>query len=157
VNCAVLGNGADARASVCEQPITSGVLSYQDKYLSGDKSQGMKSARRLIPAPLAPQLTEAIQATARQAFAAIGAAGVARIDFLVRPDERTFFVNEINPIPGSLAFYLWEPAGLPFPELLDSLIEIAQARHREKRRSTYSFDSSLLDSSASLGAKVRTS
>jgi D-alanine-D-alanine ligase len=155
VNCAVLGDGADNRASVCEQPVSAGLLSYEDKYLHGDKQQGMKGARRIIPAPLPPALTEAIQSAARRAFAAIGAAGVARVDLLVRPEEGVFFINEINPIPGSLAFYLWEPAGLDFPTLLDQLIELAQARHQEKRRSTFSFASSLLDGHALAGASAR--
>jgi D-alanine-D-alanine ligase len=154
VNCAVLGDGADARPSVCEQPISGGLLSYEDKYLSGGKNQGMKGARRIIPAPLEPELTEAIQRTALRAFAAIGASGVARVDFLVHPDTGQFVVNEINTIPGSLAFYLWEPAGISFPELLDTLIGLAQARHREKRRSTYSFSSSLLSASSLAGVKA---
>jgi D-alanine-D-alanine ligase len=154
VNCAVLGDGAEARPSVCEQPISEKLLSYEDKYLSGGKSQGMKGARRIIPARLEPDLTQAIQATAVRAFAAIGAAGVARVDFLVRPGDGRFFVNEINTMPGSLSFYLWEPAGVPFPELLTTLIELAQARHREKRRSTYSFSSSLLNANPLLSAKA---
>ncbi len=155
INCSVLGDGSDARASTCEQPVTTAMLSYEDKYLSGNKSQGMKSARRIIPAPIEPQLTEAIQATALHTFAAINAAGVARIDFLVRPTEENFFVNEINTTPGSLSFYLWEPAGVPFPELLDTLIEIAQKRHREKRRNTFSFSTSLLNSASLIGTKVQ--
>ncbi|MBF6592199.1 MAG: hypothetical protein IVW57_16940, partial [Ktedonobacterales bacterium] len=181
VNCSVLGSGADARPSVCEQPIgQEGVLSYQDKYLGGAKGggvgakgprtgakgesvnsesaeakrPGMQSARRIIPAPLEPALTEAIQAAAVRAFAAIGATGVARVDFLLRPADGIFYVNEINTLPGSLSFYLWEPAGVPFPELLATLIDLAQARQREKRRTTYSFSSSLLSANPLLGVKA---
>jgi D-alanine-D-alanine ligase len=181
INCSVLGAGDDVRASVCEQPVSEGLLSYQDKYLptgggakgsaselatgaksgavtlEGSKSQGsqgMASAKRLIPAPIAPDLTSAIQDAAKRTFVALGAAGVARIDFLVRPEDDTFFVNEINTMPGSLSFYLWEPAGVPFPDLLATLIAQAQARQREKRRSTYAFESSLLRANALLGAKT---
>ncbi len=156
VNCSVLGDGADVRASVCEQPISSGVLSYEDKYLSGDKSQGMKSAKRKIPAPLDPELTAKIQATSMCTFTALNASGVARIDFFVRPTTGAFYVNEINTLPGSLAFYLWEPVGVNFPELLDTLINIAQKRHREKSRSTFTFSSSLLGTNPLQGAKTGT-
>ena len=158
VNCSVLGDSNDARASVCEQPISSGTLSYEEKYLSGEKhgnskARGMASTKRLIPAPLEPDLAAAIQATALGVFNAIGASGVIRIDFFVRPSEKTFYVNEINPIPGSLSFYLWEATGVKFPELVTTLIEIALKRHREKRRSTFTFSSSLLSINPLYGAK----
>lgn len=153
INCSVLGDGAEARASVCERPISAGTLSYEEKYLKGGKSDGMKGARRIIPADISDELTQAIQKRAVDAFRAIGASGVARVDFLVKPEEDTLYVNEINTIPGSLSFYLWEPTGVSFPELLTTLIGYAQARHREKRRSTYSFSSSLLNVNALSGAK----
>lgn len=181
INCSVLGAGGEARPSVCEQPVSEGLLSFEDKYLStasggksgatelaapdgakggavvlegGSKGQGMASARRIIPAPLDPDLTRAIQAAAVRAFTVLGAAGVARVDFLVRPADGTFFVNEINTMPGSLSFYLWEAAGVPFPDLLATLISQAQVRQREKRRSTYTFESSLLRANALGGSKV---
>lgn len=161
INCSVLGNDTEARASVCERPISAGTLSYEEKYLKGGKggkgsegSKGMQSARRVIPADISDELTQAIQRRAIQAFRAIGAAGVSRVDFLVRPEEDTFYVNEINTLPGSLSFYLWEPSGVPFPELLTTLIGYAQARYREKRRSTFSFSSSLLSANPLLGPKT---
>lgn len=154
INCAVLGDASSACASVCEQPIASQMLSYEDKYLQGGKDQGMKGSRRLIPAPLESGLTEDIRRIAVRAFQTIGASGVSRIDFLVRPATGEFFINEINTLPGSLAFYLWEPTGLSFPALLTRLIEIALERHREKQATTYSFDSSVLDASLAQGAKL---
>jgi D-alanine-D-alanine ligase len=153
INCSVLGNDSEARASICERPVSAGTLSYEEKYLKGGKSDGMKGARRIIPADISDDLTHAIQRCAVETFRAIGAAGVARVDFLVRPDENTFYVNEINTLPGSLSFYLWEPSGVPFPELLTTMIGYAQARYREKRRSTFSFSSSLLSINPQLGAK----
>ncbi|HEY1354659.1 MAG TPA: D-alanine--D-alanine ligase family protein [Ktedonobacteraceae bacterium] len=145
VNCSVLGHGADVRASVCEQPLSSGgVLSYEDKYLSGKKSQGMKSANRIIPAPLAADLTKNIQQAAMRAFTVLNASGVARLDFFVQPATGTYYINEINTLPGSLAFYLWEPSGVTFPELLDTLITLAGRRQQEKSQSTFAFSSSLL-------------
>ncbi len=154
INCSVLGDANDARASVCERPISAGTLSYDEKYLKGGKGKGMKGGRRIIPADISDDLTRAIQDTAIKTFRAIGAAGVSRVDFLVHPDTGVFYVNEINTLPGSLSFYLWEPSGVSFPDLLTTLIGYAQARHREKRRSTYSFDSSLLRINPLLGAKT---
>ena len=146
VNCAVIGDGADARPSLLEQPASGGVLTYDDKYRAkSGKSAGMKSARRLIPAPLDGGLTERLQAAAVSAFAAVGAAGVARVDLMVRPDSGDFVVNEVNPIPGSLAFYLFEPAGVSFGALLDEMIAIAMRRSERRRGSTLTFDRWMLE------------
>lgn len=145
INCAVLGDESGARASLLEQPTKRGLLSYDDKYRSkGGKvaapSSGMKSAQRLIPAPLDAALAERITQAALDSFAAVGAAGVARIDLMVDAATDTLIVNEINPIPGSLAFYLFEPAGTSFTALLDELIEIAQRRHARRAASTAVFE-----------------
>jgi len=152
INCAVLGRADETRVSVCEQPVKSGLLSYADKYLTksagkggaGKSAAGMKGARRLIPAPIPDDLTSRIQEAAVAAFDAIGAEGVARVDFLVRPEQGQFVVNEINTIPGSLSFYLWERSGLPFDGLLRRLIELAVERRDSERELTYSIDTWLL-------------
>jgi D-alanine-D-alanine ligase len=152
VNCSVLGRGDDVRVSVCEQPVSSGTLSYADKYLSGAKGKGgakapasgMKSSQRIIPAPISDSLTSRIQDTAMSSFRAIGAAGVTRVDFLVSPERDSFVVNELNTLPGSLSFYLWEASGLRFDALLVRLIDMATARHREQQATTSSIDTWLL-------------
>ncbi len=146
VNCAVLGDHTGARASLLEQPTKRGLLSYDDKYRAGggksgaSKSAGMKGAQRIIPAPLADALTARIRDAALSAFAAVGAAGVARVDFMVDTAGDSFVVNELNPIPGSLSSYLFEPDGLSFTALLDELIDIARRRHARRQRSTAVFD-----------------
>jgi D-alanine-D-alanine ligase len=152
VNCSVLGWGDEVRVSVCEQPVSSGTLSYADKYLSGAKGKGgakappsgMKSSQRIIPAPISDSLTSRIQDTAMSSFRAIGAAGVTRVDFLVSPERDSFVVNELNTLPGSLSFYLWEASGLRFDALLVRLIDMAMARHREQQATTSSIDTWLL-------------
>jgi D-alanine-D-alanine ligase len=154
INCSVLGRGDEIRVSVCEQPVSGGLLSYADKYLSkrgGDKpggdaplQGGMKGAKRLIPAPLPDALTERIQSVAVAAFKAIDAEGVVRVDFLVDVEREHVVVNEVNTVPGSLSFYLWEPAGLTFPDLLSMLFDFARRRHEEKARTSFSIDSWLL-------------
>jgi D-alanine-D-alanine ligase len=161
INCAVLGRpGVEPRVSLCEQPVAGdeGFLSYEDKYMrggtktgadktgepeAGAKGAGMSSAHRLIPAPIGDELTASVQDLARRTFAAIGGAGVTRVDLLLDDQER-LFVNEPNTIPGSFAFYLFEPAGLPFPDLMDALIELAIGEHAERRRTTRTFESNLL-------------
>ncbi len=146
VNCAVLGDHTRARASLLEQPTKQGLLSYDDKYRAGGgkrgaaKSAGMKGAQRIVPAPLPDHLAARIREAALLAFAAVGAAGVARVDFLVHTDDDAFAVNELNPIPGSLSAYLFEPDGLTFTALLDELIDIARRRHARRQRSTAVFD-----------------
>jgi D-alanine-D-alanine ligase len=154
VNCAVIGRpGAAPRASVCEQPVAAeSFLSFEDKYMGGTKSEGMKGARRLIPAPLSDALTEQVKDLAQRAFTAFGCAGVTRVDFLIDADERVY-VNELNTIPGSFSFYLWEPAGLPFADLMDDLIDLALDEHREKLRTTTVFATNLLAARAA-GAKT---
>ncbi len=153
VNCAVIGRpGVEPRASVCEQPVAAAeFLSFQDKYLSGAKASGMKGAQRLIPAPISEPLTAQVQDLAKQAFSAFGCAGVTRVDFLIDSAERVY-VNELNTIPGSFSFYLWEPAGLPFAQLMDDLLDLAVEDHREKLRTTTVFSTNLLAQRAS-GAK----
>jgi D-alanine-D-alanine ligase len=152
INCAVLGHGDDLQVSVCEQPVSTGTLSYADKYLSGAKAKGsvatpatgMKSAQRIIPAPISDALTKRIQDAALSAFRAIGAEGVARVDFLVSTDDDSFVINELNTLPGSLSFYLWEASGMGFDALLDRLVELAMARHRDQQTTTSSIDTWLL-------------
>jgi D-alanine-D-alanine ligase len=145
VNCAVIGRpGVAPRASVCEQPLASGgLLSFEDKYMRSGKAEGMKSAQRLIPAPIGDRLTERVRELACAAFAAFGCAGVARADFLIDAQERVW-INELNTIPGSFSFYLWEPTGLPFVDLMDELLDLALADHRDKQRTTTVFDTNLL-------------
>lgn len=154
VNCAVIGRpGVTARPSVCEQPLASGgLLSFEDKYMRSGKAEGMKSAQRLIPAPISKELTERVRELACAAFAAFGCAGVTRVDFLIDEREQVF-VNELNTIPGSFSFYLWEATGLPFADLIDELLDLALADRREQRRTTTVFDTNLLALRAGGGAK----
>jgi D-alanine-D-alanine ligase len=154
VNCAVLGRpGVEPRASVCEQPLAAeSFLSFEDKYMGDGKGSGMKGAQRLIPAPLSDALTAEIQDLAKRAFSAFDCAGVTRVDFLVDAAHRVY-VNELNTIPGSFSFYLWEPAGVPFAQLMDDLIDLALDEHREKLRTTTVFETNLLAARA-LGSKT---
>lgn len=140
INCAVLGN-AEPMPSVCEEPVPwEEFLSYEDKYLRKGGAEGMKGMARRIPAPIPADLTAEIQGMAVRAFRAIDCRGIARVDFLVDPGRGRAFVNEINTMPGSVAFYLWEPLGIRLPELCDRLIALALEVHEEKRKTLFTSD-----------------
>lgn len=146
INCSVVGY-KELTASVCEQPIKGkDILSYEDKYLKGGKVKGMAGLSRLIPAPIDKWAAEKIRKMSKIAFMVIGASGIARIDFLINSKNGKININEINTLPGSLAFYLWEKSGLPFPQLIDKLIELAFERFEDTNRNVYIYDSKLLQS-----------
>jgi D-alanine-D-alanine ligase len=153
INCSVLGDGDAAEASVCEQPVGKEErLSFEDKYM-GDEGKGMASASRIIPAPVEHSLTDAIRDASVKLFQSMDAAGVARFDFLVNRDSREYYFNEINTIPGSFSFYLWEKTDLPFPKLVNRLVDIAIERHRQKSGRVRSYETNLLSSKAVKGIK----
>ncbi len=157
INCSVLGDTENARASVCEEPIGSDeILSFGDKYLSGSKSGksgGMSDLKRRCPADIPDELTAKVQDLAVKTFVALGCTGVARIDFLNNPETGELWVNEINTIPGSLSFYLWEEAGLPFDKLLDEMIALAWKRQRRRENLSFSYETNLLSTVSLGGAK----
>lgn len=160
INCAVLGDQQSARASVCEEPLNAtDILTYADKYQSGGKSKsggskGMQSLSRQVPAPISPELTQRIQQLAVDAFRAINASGCSRVDFLMDNETQQVWINEVNTIPGSLAFYLWEASGLSFPALLDEMISLALRRTREQAMLHRSFDTNLLQTASLGGSKA---
>lgn len=160
INCAVLGRSeGELTASACEQPVKeeNSLLGFDEKYMSGGKGKGaggvgskdagMAAQDRIIPAPIPDELTARIQETARAAHRALGFAGVVRYDFLVEDPEGTprVVLNEANTVPGSFSFYLFEPIGIDFPALADTLIEIALAEGAERRATTRTFNSILLE------------
>ena len=161
INCSVLGDIHGAEASECEEPLNAGeILSYTDKYMSGgtksgakDGSSGMASLSRRIPANITDELRTQIRETAVKAFAALGCSGIVRIDFIVDKSKGEFYLNEVNTIPGSLAFYLWEPLGLKYKDLLTKLIGTALRTYREKKELTTSFETNVLSVSGLSGAK----
>lgn len=153
INAAVMG-GYALEVSPLEQPVsTAEFLSYDEKYMrGGSKSEvGMKGQERLIPAPISEELTAKIQELAKRGFRAIEGRGIARIDFLVKPDEALVYLNEINTMPGSLSFYLWKEAGMSAAAVVKRLIDIAQEVHAEKRQTTYNYKSRLIEHAAQRG------
>lgn len=150
INCAVMGFGADIQASVLEQPVSwEQFLTYEEKYMRG--GEGMKSAERIIPAPISEELTVKIQGYAVAAFKAIDGRGTARLDFLLK--DETIYLNEINTMPGSLAFYLWREVGLSSRDVVEKLVRLAQDAYAEKRRTTYDYRTDLISMTAARGLK----
>ena len=142
INCSVLGNADEYQTSVLEEPIKSGeILSYEDKYMGGTKgAKGMQAAQKRIPAELPADVTERIQFLAGETFRVLGCHGVSRVDVIVDRADGSIYVNEINTIPGSLSFYLWEATGLTFAGLMDKLVQLAVQRSREAGQKTVSYD-----------------
>ena len=157
VNCAVLGNYYECQPSVCEVPVRSGeILSYQDKYMNGGgkQSEGMRSTVREIPANLPEESTKFIQKAACDTFRALSCDGVARIDFIIDEATGDIFVNEINTIPGSLSFYLWEYSGINFGTLIDKLIDIALRRKQDAGFKAVNYGENIFAAGGSGGAKM---
>lgn len=155
VNCSVLGDYEEALPSVIEEVgKTSEILSYADKYMN-QASKGMSGSARIIPANITEETRLKVQDLAVKTFLELGASGVSRIDFLIDTATDHVYINEINTIPGSLSFYLWEPSGKSFTELTTRLIQLALKRARERENLTFSIDTNLL-SMHSKGGKLGT-
>ena len=142
LNCAVLGRENDLITSGVEQPVGwKEFLTFEDKYMDpaykSDKGTRVKS-----PAQIDDELKAKVKNVAKQAFESIGASGVARIDFLMDGDK--LYVNEINTIPGSLSFYLFEYEGMSYAELLSRLIRLAKEEQADRDGLTYVYKSDVL-------------
>lgn len=153
INCSVLGDCDEYQTSVCEEPIKSGeILSYEDKYMGGTKgTKGMQSSQKRIPAELPDDETRRIRFLAGETFRVLSCHGVSRVDVIIDRKTRDIYVNEINTIPGSLSFYLWEATGIPFDSLMDRLVQLALKRKREQGLKTVSYDQNIF----SLGRGVK--
>ncbi len=156
VNCAVLGNYEYQQTSEIEEVISvDEFLTYKDKYLGntkGGKSKGMVSTSRRIPANIDDALRKEVRKLARNTFRVLNSTGVCRIDFLVDSKKNKVYINEINTIPGSLSFYLFEPIGKDYTLLLDELITLLDElitlgikEYKRKNKMTHSFDSNILE------------
>ena len=161
INCSVLGDYEEAEASECEEPVSSDkILTFAEKYIgdgsakgakgtkggvkSSGGSKGMATLKRKIPADITDEQRDTIRDLAVKAFKCLGCGGVSRIDFMMDTKTGNIWLNEINTIPGSLSFYLWEPIGVKYTELLDRMISLALKREREGENITYTFDSNVL-------------
>jgi len=135
IECAVLGND-QPKASVPGEIVPSAEFyDYSAKYLD-------EGSQLIIPAKLTKAETKRIQELAIGAFRAVDCSGLGRVDFLMDPESRKIYLNEINTMPGftSISMYpkLWAASGVSYPELIESLIQFGIERHEEKKRNQYS-------------------
>ncbi|MCI9055188.1 MAG: D-alanine--D-alanine ligase [Muribaculaceae bacterium] len=136
INCSVLGDADEYETSVLEEPIKAEeILSYGDKYMGG----GMHAAQKRIPAQLPDDVAATCRRLAGETFRVLGCHGVSRVDLIMDDDTKKVYVNEINTIPGSLSYYLWEAGGLSFEALIDRLMKLAFKRRRAEEGKTLSF------------------
>lgn len=153
LNCSVMGYDEELQASPIEMPLNNDeFLDFKDKYLSSGGSKGMASLHRVLPAPIDDELTAEIQNLSKTIFRLLDCKGVVRIDYMFDRDSEKLYITEINTIPGSLAFYLWENAGISYSSLIDRMIEFAEKAHDDKNQANYAYTSDILKN-VSLGTK----
>ncbi len=117
----------------------------KEKYLKGGKTKGMAGLSRIIPAPIPKNISKSAQEMAKIIFRELGCWGMARMDFLSQKKKQKIFTCEINTIPGSLAFYLWQASGIKPSELIDKMVDLALMRDREIKGLSYQYQSRILD------------
>jgi D-alanine-D-alanine ligase len=135
LECAVLGND-EPQASVVGEIIPGAEFyDYNAKYID-------EGSRPVIPAEISKKQMKQVQEMAVRAFKAVDCSGLARVDFLMEPKNGKIYINEINTMPGftSISMYpkMWAASGLPYPELIDRLIQLGLERHAEKKKNRYS-------------------
>jgi D-alanine-D-alanine ligase len=155
LNCSVVGFDTEIKASVLEMPVTSGaLLSFANKYLQGGGgAKGMASLARVVPAPIEDSLRDQIQSLSKDIFRELDLKGVVRIDYMYDVASEKLYVTEVNTIPGSMAYYLWEKSGMNYPELIDEMVHCAMKAHQEKNDNNYAFTSDILKN-VKLGGKT---
>lgn len=152
VNISIMGNGP-YKVSMTEHPVASSqVLSFSDKYEGQVKQKGIAGAKRLIPADVKPEVIKKIEKYTKDYFRAIGGKGIARVDYMVSKSGKIYF-NEINTMPGSLAFYLWGASGVSFEKLVTRLVNFALEEKESKKSLINTFESNILAGFANMGLK----
>ena len=155
LNCSVLGYNDEVRASEIEMPLTEGdILDFTQKY-GNASTKGMASLKRILPAPIEDSLKERMQELSIEIFKAMDCKGVVRIDFMYDSDSNNIYITEINTIPGSLSFYLWEKSGLSYSMLIDEMVRFAMEAQQDKEDNNFAYHSDILKN-IGLGGKTGT-
>lgn len=166
VNISLIGNYEGYKTSAIEEVYSnSDLLTFEEKYIGNGKtkgklavknrpvkSKGMASASRKIPADLDEKLKVEIETIAKSAVKCLGTSGVVRIDFMIDSKTNKVYINEVNSIPGSLSFYLWEPLGLSYTDMLDEVINIGIKESKKRSSKVRIFDSNILSGFSNFGA-----
>lgn len=138
VNCAVYKAGDCIKSSECEKPLTANdILTFGDKYSASKTGSG-----REFPAEIPSEVSDKIKATSEEIYASFGFTGIIRIDYLVSGND--VFLNEINSVPGSMAFYLFCNKMSKFTDLLTDLLNESFVNYLAKASTCYEFNSNVL-------------
>ncbi len=151
VNCSAIGRADSVKVSTTEEPVGwHEFLTFDEKYLGGNKGKiegvknTMENMSRKVPAEISESQTNEVQRLTKEVFKALNSKGVVRVDFLIDNSDGKVYVNEINTIPGSLAFYLWKHDGVSYEKLIEQIIEIAEQENKEKNRNNYTYESNIV-------------
>jgi len=147
INCSAMGYAGDVRVSETEMPVRwddKELLDFSEKYLRGQGGKGMSALKRQIPAPASAEKIAEIRRLTAEVFREMDCRGVVRIDYIIDKAEDKLYLGEINVIPGSLAFYLWEPVGVSFSQLIDDMVADALRAWADRNRSVFSYNSNIL-------------
>jgi len=156
VTCCVIGN-EELKASLLQESVfQSDLFDFNEKYLKEGGSQlGKSQSGVVIPARLDESTTNAIRKMAMKAYRVLDCSGIARIDFLFNKETKEFFVNEVNPLPGTIYHHLWQKSGLSLSDLLSKLIELAVEKHKQKQNVNYTFNSGVLNNIGTKKLKLK--
>lgn len=151
-NCSVMRVDGKIELSEIERPIREGeVLSFEDKYKKGSQKTGQKGGKggmasliRELPAKIDDSMKKTIQDNARQAYQACRCSGLVRIDFMLE-DSGDLFLTEINAIPGSMSYYLWEASGITFRDQITRSIEQAISDAEKKASKKLEYESDIVE------------
>lgn len=146
VNCAVIGND-DLIVSLPEQPLyKKDFQTFEEKYLTKGGTIKKGAKKNIIPAPLPKEKSEEIQNLSKKAYRALGCSGISRVDFLIDAKTMNIYINELNTLPGTLQFHLWEASGISREDLVNKLIDYGLERFNNNKKFIYAFGSNLLNS-----------
>jgi D-alanine-D-alanine ligase len=144
-NVSVRKTNGEIQISEVEKPVSQDeILSFADKYQrGGKKSGGMASLNRELPAKISKELEKTLKRLAIDVFIAIRAKGMVRIDFMV--SGKDIYVTEVNPIPGSMSYYLWEASGISFKEQITDLINQAIVDFEKQKSKNFEYKSDIIE------------
>ncbi len=144
VTLPIMGNDTLTFAHI-ERPLNkSEFFNFEDKYLSGGKGSGVNSEYSEVPAKIDPELAAQVLEYGQMTYRALGASGIARVDFLIEGEKGLVYMNEVNTLPGSLYHHNWKKRGVSGVELVSKLMALAEERHAKREGLTHTFQSDIL-------------
>lgn len=145
INISVMGVGENIELSETEEPISwNKFLSFDEKYIKGGlKSGNLDNMTRIMPAKITKKEQLLIQDLSKKAFTCLNCSGLVRFDFIYDKEDKKIYLNEVNIIPGSNAYYLWDKK-YSYTQLIDKIEDIGIFKHKEKNNKTYSYTSVVL-------------